>query len=77
MRFEILGSVHQPVTIATGKGIRELPRLQRIYGRARWRKRKGVAQVRLGSGPVRTAELHWYEATGIGRREYKIKRFLD
>jgi hypothetical protein len=77
MPFEILGSVHQAVTIATGKGIRELPRLQRVYGKARWRKRKGVAQVRLGSGSVRTAELHWYEATGIGRREYKIKRFLD
>ncbi len=77
MPFEILGSVQQPVTIATGKGIRELPRLQRVYGKARWRKRKGVAQVRLGSGSVRTAELHWYEATGIGRREYKIKRFLD
>ncbi len=77
MPFEILGSVQQPVTIATGRGIRELPRLQRVYGKARWRKRKGVAQVRLGSGSLRTAELHWYEATGIGRREYKIKRFLD
>ena len=77
MHFEIIGPVHAPVTIAAGKSIRELQRLQRVYGKARWRKRKGVAQVRLGNGSIRTAELHWYEASGVGRREYKIKRLLD
>ncbi len=77
MHFEIIGPVREPVTIAVGKAIRELPRLQRVYGKARWRKRKGTAQVLLGNASVRTAELHWYEASGIGRREYKIKRFLD
>jgi hypothetical protein len=55
----------------------QLQRLQRVYGKGRWRKRKGIAQVRLGNASIRTAELHWYEASGIGRREYKIKRFLD
>ena len=46
-------------------------------GRGRWRKRKGVATVRLGDGTIRLAELHWYEATGIGRKELKLKRYLD
>ncbi len=77
MHFEIVGAVRHPVTIATGKGIRELQRLQRVYGKARWRKRKGIAQVRFDDGSIREAEVHWYEASGIGRREYKIKRFLD
>jgi hypothetical protein len=60
-----------------GRGIRELARLQRSYGRGRWLKRKGVAMVPLGSGVHVHAELHWYEAHGIGREEYKIKRILD
>ena len=54
-----------------------MARLRRRYGRARWRKRKGVAKVELQDGSVRLAELHWYEATGIGRRELKLKRYLD
>ena len=62
MHFEIVGPVRESATIATGKGIRELPRLQRVYGKARWRKRKGTGQVRLVDGSVRAAELHWYEA---------------
>lgn len=77
MRFEILGEIRRVRTIATGRGIRELARLQRVYGQGRWRKRKGDAEVRLESGGVRTAELHWYEAHGVGKREFKIKRFLD
>jgi len=48
-----------------------------MYGKERWRKRKGAAKIRLLSGTTRTAEVHWYEATGIGRVEYKIKRFMD
>ena len=57
--------------------IRELPRLHKQYGRGRWRKRKGIATVRLADGTVRQAEIHWYEATGVGRKELKIKRYLD
>jgi hypothetical protein len=74
--FEIIGEVGSVETIATGSGIRELARLRKLYGRARWRKRKGVARVRLEDGEIMLAELHWYEATGIGKREFKIKRFL-
>ncbi len=71
--FEILGEISNVVTFATGKGIREIARLRRIYGRGRWRKRKGVAKIRLPDGSIHKAELHWYEASGIGRREFKIK----
>ncbi len=76
MRFEILGEVSDVETIATGAGIREIARLRKIYGRGRWRKRKGFARVRLADGSVRMAELHWYEAAGIGRKEFKIKYLL-
>jgi len=64
-------------TIAAGHGIRELRRLQRAYGHGRWRKRKGVSRVLLRDGTIRIAELHWYEAHGIGSYEHKIKRYLD
>jgi hypothetical protein len=74
--FEIIGELSAVETIATGSGIRELARLRRHYGRGRWRKRKGLARVRLAGGETLLAELHWYEATGIGKREFKIKRFL-
>jgi len=76
MIFEILGDISDIETFATGSGIREIARLRRIYGRGRWRKRKGIARVRLSDGSVRTAELHRYEATGIGRKEFKIKHLL-
>ena len=77
MYFEILDSVSDAETIAVGTRIREIRRLQRVYGGGRWRKRKGIARVRLQDGTIRRAELHWYEATGIGRHEFKIKRYLD
>jgi hypothetical protein len=77
MSFQLVGELRNVETIASGRGIRELPRLRRVYGAARWRKRKGEATIQLESGTVREAELHWYEAHGIGRVEYKIKRFLD
>jgi len=77
MHFEVIGQIEQVETFATGSGIRELARLRKIYGRGRWRKRKGVATVRLSDGTIRLAELHWYEATGIGRKELKLKRYLD
>jgi hypothetical protein len=75
--FEILDRLRDVETIAAGRGIRELRRLQRAYGRGRWRKRKGVSRVRLRDGTIRIAELHWYEAHGIGTYEHKIKRYLD
>jgi hypothetical protein len=75
--FEVLGSLREVETIATGRAIRELPRLVKYYGRGRWRKRKAFGRVRLPDGTVREAEIHWYEATGIGRRELKIKRYVE
>ena len=76
MPFEILGEISEIETFAAGSGIREIARLRKIYGRGHWRKRKGVARVRLSNGTVHLAEVHWYEATGIGRKEFKIKHLL-
>ena len=77
MYFEIVGEITHVETFAIGTSIRELPRLRKFYGRGRWRKRKGIARVRLSDGTVRLAEVHWYEARGIGRKELKIKRYVD
>ena len=77
MTFAIIGEIVGVETFAVGRSIRELPRLQKIYGKGRWRKRKGFATIRLPGGVERRAEIHWYEATGIGRKEFKIKRFLE
>jgi hypothetical protein len=74
--FKVVGTITDIETIAQGSGIRERARLVKLYGRGRWRKRKGVAQIRLTSGHLVQAELHWYEASGIGRRELKIKYLL-
>jgi hypothetical protein len=76
MDFEILGDISEVETFATGSAIREISRLRRAYGRGRWRKRKGIAHVRLADGSVHVAEIHWYEAAGIGRKEFKIKHLL-
>jgi hypothetical protein len=76
VHFDIISGIREVRVIAAGRRIRELARLRKRYGRGRWRKLKGVALVRLRDGTVRTAELHWYEATGIGRKETKIKRYL-
>lgn len=77
MHFEVVGQITSIETIAVGKAIRDLPRLEKRYGPGRWRKLKGIAAVRLTSGSVRQAEVHWYEAHGVGRKRMKIKRFLD
>jgi hypothetical protein len=77
MHFEIIGEITAIEIIAIGKSIRDLPRLRKLYGGGRWRKLKGVAQVRLQNGDIRTAELHWYEAHGIGKKEIKRKRYVD
>jgi len=76
MQFEIVGDITEVETFASGSGIREIARLRRIYGRGRWRKRKGIARVRLSNGSIHLAEIHWYEAAGIGRKEFKIKGLL-
>jgi hypothetical protein len=76
MNFEIIGELTSKEKIGTGRGIRELARLNKVYGKGRWRTRKGFTTVRLTDGSEWRAELHWYEATGIGKKEFKIKRFL-
>jgi hypothetical protein len=75
-RFEVITDITDVEAIAVGRGIRELGRLRKHYGRGRWRKMKGVATIRLVDGRVRRAELHWYEAHGIGRKEVKRKRYV-
>ncbi|MGH9882045.1 MAG: hypothetical protein ACRD6N_11470 [Pyrinomonadaceae bacterium] len=78
MDFEIVSKITDVETIAIGTGVRARSRLRRQYGRAKWRKVKGVAHVRLPSGRIRLAEIHWYEAHGIGKKEFKLKLpFLD
>ena len=77
VHLKIVGNINHVRTFATGNGIREITRLRRVYGKGRWRKRKGLARVQFSDGTIRSAEVHWYEATGIGRLEYKIKHFLD
>lgn len=77
MDFELVGRISDIETIAAGRAIRVLRYLRRAYGRGRWRKMKGVATVRLPNGALRRVELHWYEAHGIGRRDVRIKRYLD
>ena len=76
MTFEIVGPITEVQPIASGTGIRALGQLRKVHGRGRWRKRKGIARVRLTNGVVHLAEVHWYEATGIGRKEFKIKHLL-
>jgi hypothetical protein len=73
MDFEILGNIRGIQPIATETGIRDLTRLNRQYGRGKWRKLKGFATVRLLDGTVHTAEIHWYEAHSIGKKEFKLK----
>ena len=75
--FDVIGEISQIETIAVGSSIREIKSLRKEYGRGRWRKLKGVAYVKLQNGRIRLAELHWYEAHGIGKRKMKIKTFLD
>lgn len=77
MYFEIISELRNVETFASGTGIRELPRLRKLYGEGFWRKRKGVADVRLPDGSIHKVELHWYEASGIGKREFKIKCFIE
>ncbi|MCC6328646.1 MAG: hypothetical protein IT174_09025 [Acidobacteria bacterium] len=77
MDFKILGRISNIEIIAIGSSIRILPFLQQKFGRGRWRKLKGMAEVRLVNGDVRMAEVHWFEAHGIGKKLLRIKRYLD
>ena len=76
MRWELIGEIHEVETIAAGRQLKVRKRLVKRHGRGRWRKCKGIGSVRLSDGSIRRAELHWYEATGFGRRELKIKRLM-
>jgi len=77
MYFDIIGKIDEIEPIAVGGKIRDIMRLRKQYGPGRWRKLKGVATIRLQNGNIRKAELHWYEAHGVGRKKFKIKEFLD
>ncbi len=77
MHFEVIGDITEIELIASGRSIRVLPLLRKRYGKGRWRKLKGKAMVRLGEGTIRRAEIHWFEAHGIGKQKMRIKRFLD
>ncbi|MFW9261336.1 hypothetical protein A4S05_23215 [Nostoc sp. KVJ20] len=76
MNFQIIGDITNIEIIAVGNSIRELERLRKTYASGRWRKLKGFATISLDDGSIYEAELHWYEAHGIGKKEIKIKRFL-
>jgi hypothetical protein len=77
MYLDIIGEIEGIETLAVAGRIRDIMRIRKQYGPGRWRKLKGVAKVRLQSGRICRAEIHWYEAHGIGRRKMKIKRILD
>ena len=77
MHFEVIGKITDIETVAVGSRIRILSVLQEQYGKGRWRKLKGMATVRLLDGTIRLAEVHWFEAHGIGKKKMRIKRFLD
>ena len=77
MQFKLLSQLTDAQTIVSGNGIRDLARLNRQYGRGNWLKRKGIASILFPTGEVALAEVHWYEANGIGKREMKVKRVLE
>ncbi|MFQ5472703.1 MAG: hypothetical protein ACE5FA_07455 [Dehalococcoidia bacterium] len=77
MNFTLRSEISKIEVIAVGKAIRILAKLEKAHGKGRWRKLKGEALVELPNGRVHRAELHWYEAHGIGRRDMRIKRLLD
>ena len=77
MHFEIIGRIENIEIIAVGGGIHDIMRIRRQFGFGRWRKLKGTTMVKLENGNTRMAEVHWYEAHGIGKKKMKIKEFLD
>lgn len=77
MIFELIGKIENIEIIAIGGKIHDVARLRKMYGKGRWRKLKGICRIRLNDGSECDAELHWYEAHGIGKREMKLKQILD
>lgn len=77
MHFEVLEEIANVEIIAVGRRIRQIERLKKLFGNGRWRKMKGQALIRVSTGQVRRAELHWYEAHGIGKRNMKFKQYID
>ena len=77
MHFKIVGRISDVETIASGTSIRERKRLWKNYGKGRWRKLKGTEKIEFLDGTKCEAEVHWYEAHGIGAKEYKIKRIVE
>jgi len=77
MWFELLSPITDIETIAVGSSIREVTRLRKRYGAGRWLKRKGFGKIRLADGTIWKAEVHWYEAHGIGRKEIRLKHLLE
>ena len=77
MKFEVISQIENIEVISVGTDIRNLAYLEKAYGSGRWRKLKGMAHVRLPNGNIRWVELHWYEAHGIGRKNIKIKRYVE
>ncbi|MFH1351196.1 MAG: hypothetical protein ABII26_09695 [Pseudomonadota bacterium] len=77
MNFDIIDEIKEIETIVKGSGIRDIDRLNKTYGPGNWRKMKGIARIRLTTGRIRLAELHWYEAHGMGKKEIKRKRYLE
>jgi hypothetical protein len=77
MHFKILGRITDAELIASGSAIRERKRLWKAYGKGRWRKLKGIAKVEFADGTITYAEIHWYEAHGIGAKEHKIRRIVE
>jgi hypothetical protein len=75
--FSIISDITNEEVIAIGNSIRDLPRLRKMYGDGHWRKMKGIATIQLRNGRIRKAEIHWYEAHGIGRKEFKRKGYLE
>ena len=77
MHFEIISDIEDVQVIAIGGRIRDIMRIRRLYGSARWRKLKGIATVRLQNGRICRAEVHWYEVHGKGKKKMKIKRIME
>jgi hypothetical protein len=77
MKFELVGPITHVAIIAAGPGIRVRSYLRKAYGHGRWRRMKGTATVRPPNGALRLVEIRWYEAHGIGKKDLKIKRYLD
>ncbi len=75
-RFEILSDIRDIETIAVGRGVQIRRHLERTFGKGRWRKMKGIATVQLADGTICEAEIHWFEAHGIGRKDFKVKRVI-